>query len=795
MNPPPPLDFDRQDKIQGALKFFLGYIFGYDEFRPGQDGVIRKALSRSATLGILPTGSGKSLCYQMACLLQPCISFVVCPIISLIQDQELNSHEFGIDRVGRIDSQMDRTDKNEVLETFGNGKYFFVWISPERFQTVDFRRRLSELSSRRNFGYAVIDEVHCLSEWGHDFRVSYLKLYGTIKKYCPEAQIIALTATASRNVLEDLLSELEITKENVQTSTSLDRPELKFHIVQVREQEREEKLDEVLDGIDAHFQETEGIESVFEPRDKDSVCGVIFSNVKNSSARPLASCEGVLAHLRKRGIQADSYHAGRNEDRSTIQKEFLDNRFTVMSATKAFGMGVNKKNVRYTIHNGLPWSIEAFYQEAGRAGRDPARNESECYILYSNENHQDIVKRLFQEATSVGEIIGLQSKLVGDLGTLFFLWSGNHEDPEIERRAIVEVFKWLQRRRDGNGHVTVPQNLVRELMSPAAQARASRRAKAEGRSVKAEIRIGTQDALYKLAILGIVVDWTVDYRTKTFDVETYKIDGSSEGFVKNKLEEYIRRHNPTFSFDSKSATHRKYIETYKQAPKGRKLIGLIDVLLKWTNDNIVFSRRRAIGNMLDLCTETAEGKITEQRLHEYLNSYFRLDTESNDQLDAIVRDSTHIETWIRLFTTYELTDDPAVQNEVLKDEKEIESIAALCDRYRESFHANIGLEWATMVAKLLSGSFSESDVDGQFSFVSSEISEYEELDSDGLFVKTLALLADASNDSKDAFGAAVVKHAPARALQTYKELNDMATLTHLVNMADSRLKSKWKRSS
>lgn len=735
----------------------------------------------------------------MACLLQPSISFVVCPIISLIQDQELNSHEFGIDRVGRIDSQMDRADKNEVLEAFGNGKYFFVWISPERFQTIDFRRRLNELSTRRHFGYAVIDEVHCLSEWGHDFRVSYLKLHGTIKKFCPEAQIIALTATASRNVLEDLLSELEITKENVQTSPSLDRPELKFHIMKTAEQEREEKLDEILDELESHFQATEGVESIFEPRGKDSICGIIFSNLKNSPSghadKRWSSCEAILAHLGKRGIQADSYHAGREESRSSIQDAFLDNQFTVISATKAFGMGVNKRNVRYTIHNGLPWSIEAFYQEAGRAGRDPAHNESECYVLYSNENDQNDVKRLFGETTTVSEIVKLQPSLNGDLNTLFFLWSGSHEDLEIERLAIVATFKWLNQNRDKNGHVIVSQNLVWQLMRDVASDRAKQRAKAEGKSAKVEIRIGTQDALYKLAILGIVIDWTVDYRTSTYDVEMREIDGDSEEFVKGELEKYIQRHNPTFSFDSKLPAHRKYIKTYRSAPDGMKLIGLIDALLQWTNDNIVFSRRRAIGNMLDLCTDMTEGKITEQRLHEYLNSYFRLDTESNDQLDAIVRDSTHVETWLRLFTTYELTDDPTVQKDVLKDGKEIESIAALCDRYRESFHANIGLEWATMVAKLLSGTFSESDVDSQFSFVATEIKDYDGLNSDELFGKTLNLLADASNDSKDAFGEAVVKHAPDRALQTYKELNDMATLTHLVNMADSRLKTKWKRSS
>ena len=781
-------DPERRKEVDSALSFFLKYIFDYDEFRPGQAGIVRKSLARSATLGILPTGSGKSLCYQMACLLQPCISFVVCPIISLIQDQEFNAHGFGIDRVGRIESQMDRTGKNLVLDAFGKGKFFFIWISPERFQTADFRRRLGELSVRRHFGYAVIDEVHCLSEWGHDFRVSYLKLYGTIKRFCPEAQIIALTATASRNVLEDLLCELEITKANVQTSTSLDRPELKYHIVRIREQEREEKLDEVLNQVDGYFRETEGVESVFQLKGKDSICGIIFSNIRDNSRKRLASCEGVLRHLRNRGIPADSYHSGRGDERTRIQEGFLENQFTVMSATKAFGMGVNKKNVRYTIHNGLPWSVEAFYQEAGRAGRDPAHNDSECYVIYSDENDPSETRRLFEESTTVDEIVGLQPKLVGDLDTLFFLWSGNHEDLQIERQAIVEVFKWLYGRRGKDGHVVVKCGLVKELMGNAASERAKQRAKAEGRSVKAGVRIGTQDALYKLAILGIVIDWTVDYNSDTYDVEMREIDEDSEALAKAQLQTYIKRHNPTFSFDNPSPAHRKYVDEYRKAPAGNKLIGLIDALLLWTSDNIVFSRRRAIGNMLDLC----ESGRSEQQIREYINSYFRLDTESNDQLDAIVLDTSDVSTWVRLFTTYELTDDPTVQKDVLKDEKELAAIAALCDRYRESFHANIGLEWSTLMAKLLSGTFSESDVDSQFSFISSEIIEYDGLDDDELFKASLALLSRASATAKDAFGAAVVKHSPYRALQTYMQIGDIVTLTHLVNEADRKLKSTWR---
>lgn len=782
---------ERRERVDSALEFFLEYLFGYDEFRPGQAGIIRRSLARNATLGILPTGSGKSLCYQMACLLQPCISFVVCPIISLIQDQEVNARKTGIDHVARIESQMDRDHKNVVLDDFGKGKYFFIWVSPERFQTVDFRQRLTELSAHRHFGYAVIDEVHCLSEWGHDFRVSYLKLYGTIRKFCPEAQVIALTATASRNVLEDLLGELEMTKANVQTSTSLDRPELSYHIVRVGEQERAEKLDSVLDEIDHHFRQTEGVSSIFEPRGGDSICGIIFSNLKSSSYRPSASCEGVLARLKGRGIAADSYHADREDERTRIQEEFLDDKFTVMCATKAFGMGVNKRNIRYTIHNGLPWSIEAFYQEAGRAGRDPEHNESECYILYSDDSGPRDSALLFEEATTVEEIIGLQPRLVGDLNTLFYLWSGNHEDLDIERLAIVETFKVLLKCRGSDGHAVVGKNLVKDLTRDAVNERAKRRAKAEGKTIAAETRIGTQDALYKLAILGIVKDWTVDFNAETYDVEVREIDGDSEPFVKASLESYIRRHSPNFSFDDPLPRHRKYVDAYRRSIRRNKLIGLIDALLLWSSDNIVYSRRRAIGNMLDLC----KSGWTEPQIREYFNSYFRLDTESNDQLDAIVRDSSNIGTWTRLFWTYELTDDPTVQREVLKDERELAAIAALCDRFRESFHANIGLEWSTMVARLLSGIFSEKDVESQFRFISEEIPGYVDLDVDKLFEKTLDLLTFATDDAKDAFGATVVKCASGRALQTYKRLNDVVTLTYLVGDADKRLRSTWKRRS
>lgn len=775
----------RYKDIDTALGFFLEYLFGYSSFNPGQIGIIKKALARNTTLGILPTGSGKSLCYQMACLLQPCISFSVCPIVSLIQDQETNTVAFSINRVGRIESQMDSSDKNAVLTAFGKAKLQLVWITPERFQTESFRKKLEDISKNQSFGYSVIDEVHCLSEWGHDFRVSYLKLYGTIQKYCPSAVILALTATASRNVLEDLLAELHISKANVQTSPSLDRPELHYHIMKVTDASLAQNFDEVLERIDREFSSREGIKTIFEPSGEKSVCGIIFANIADiktpkKGINPLKNCEGIKMHLLRKNIKSDSYHAGRAEERPAIQRNFINNEFTVMAATKAFGMGVNKKNVRYTIHSGLPWSIEAFYQEAGRAGRDPNNNHSECFILYEPDSDKRRTDALFSPGISIEEIRNIQPDLQGDLNTLFYLWGNNYEIIDIEIAAIVRVFKMMTNRKS-NGKITIPENLVRKELFPLI---------AENLKIDSsqKPRVTTQDILYKLAILGVVDDWTVDYRgSVSYEVEVAEV--VTENTVKASLEKYIKRHTPSFSFDDPSPSHKKYVDIYEAEPAGRKLIGLIKVLLHWTNDNIVFNRRRSIGNMLNLC----ESNFTEDELRRYINNYFSLDAESNVQLDAIINNQKDLDVWFKLFTNDELTDDPFIRTTTVKSFSEIEAIAALCDRYRESFNANIGLEWASMTAHLLAGNYNEEEIQEQYDFILAEIQSYDHLDFSRLFEQTIFLLSEATDEARNAFGNAVVAITPQFAMRAHEALGDAATLEYLISASINKLESVWGR--
>jgi len=227
---------ENTDEVKEMLQFFLQNLFRKNDFKEGQLPIILNALNRRDTIGLLPTGGGKSLCYQLPCLLQPAISVVVCPIKSLMYDQKDNLDKAFITRTNFMVGEQEAETKQAIQREFSEGRYFFIWISPERFQIKSFRTYLSELYARTPLAYAVIDEVHCMSEWGHDFRTSYLNLTKTLHEYCPETALIGLTATASLNVLRNIQIEfgrgnLAFDSENLKTKLNFSRPELMFEVV------------------------------------------------------------------------------------------------------------------------------------------------------------------------------------------------------------------------------------------------------------------------------------------------------------------------------------------------------------------------------------------------------------------------------------------------------------------------------------------------------------------------------------------------------------------------------------
>ena len=225
-------------------------IFGFKHFREGQIGIIFNLLKLKDTIGILPTGTGKSLCYQLSSLLQPGITFLVCPLKSLLKDQKDNINKVYITNNAKIDSSLSADEKNRILYNFKNAKYQLILISPERFQNQEFRQILTEINEKYSIAYAVIDEVHCMSEWGHDFRISYLWLVRTIKKYIPSSVLVGLTATASDKVLKDLKIEFELeNEENIITTLNFVRNELEIRVYNYYEDNKREVLFKILDKL------------------------------------------------------------------------------------------------------------------------------------------------------------------------------------------------------------------------------------------------------------------------------------------------------------------------------------------------------------------------------------------------------------------------------------------------------------------------------------------------------------------------------------------------------------------
>ena len=344
-------------------KEILSTFFGYESFREGQGLVIEQVLNQKDTLCIMPTGGGKSLCYQIPALVMEGTTIVITPLISLMKDQVDTLKQLGISATF-INSTLSTTEINQIMEEISYGEYKLVYISPERLQSEDFLRVIQHI----DIPLVAIDEAHCISQWGHDFRPSYKLISPFIKEMPKKPIVLALTATATPQVQEDIYCFLRIPESN-RIMTTFKRSNLAFSIV--KGQDRDQYL---LDFINNNLEET----------------GIVYVATRKNA-------EKLHQLLQKRGINASLYHGGLSPDeREKAQESFLHDEVNVMIATNAFGMGIDKSNVRYVIHYQLPKNLESYYQEAGRAGRDGL--DSECILLYSAQDIQ-VQKFLIQQGT------------------------------------------------------------------------------------------------------------------------------------------------------------------------------------------------------------------------------------------------------------------------------------------------------------------------------------------------------------------------------------------------------------
>ena len=395
-----------------ALVYFLQNIFRKEMFREGQVNILRRSLKQENVIALLPTGAGKSLTYQLSTLLQPGIVLIVDPLKSLMKDQNDNLKIAGLDSTIFINSSIktpiEREDKSEKMV---KGFYQFVFISPERLQIPEFRDYLRKMTDTF-FTYCVVDEAHCVSEWGHDFRTSYLRLGKNAREYCKTLSdnipILGLTGTASFDVLADVQRELEINDESaIVAPAKYERKELNFEIIDVGEPNIPDGLDDdrKIKGLVAdHKQnalhnylnelppkewgngfEFETIEEFLSPEINYVNSGLIFCphvgwkfGVKNIHSEIVSRFEDLGNST---GMYAGSLGDDDLIDLEEVQNQFKKDELNLLVATKAFGMGIDKPNIRFTIHFNMPQSIESFYQEAGRAGRD--KENAFCSILYS----------------------------------------------------------------------------------------------------------------------------------------------------------------------------------------------------------------------------------------------------------------------------------------------------------------------------------------------------------------------------------------------------------------------------
>lgn len=350
----------------------LKEIFGFDSFRPGQEDVIRAVLEGRDTLAVMPTGGGKSLCYQVPALMQESLTVIVSPLISLMKDQVDRLIQSSVAGAATLHSGLAPEERWEVERRVRTGEIKMLYVAPERLRSLEF-----VLSLRRSgVGLFVVDEAHCISEWGHNFRPDYLFLPRAVHDL-GSPPVLALTATATPKVREDILQSMKMREPEV-VVTSFNRPNLTYRVIDVKK--KDGKLPRILDIIRT-----------------SPPPGIVYATTRKE-------CEELAASLRRHGVDAAAYHAGLGSaERSRVQEQFMTDEVAVVVATVAFGMGVDKPNVRFVIHASVPGSLPAYIQEAGRAGRDG--EPSECAVLYRSAD-VGRRKRLITLNTAGGEEVG-----------------------------------------------------------------------------------------------------------------------------------------------------------------------------------------------------------------------------------------------------------------------------------------------------------------------------------------------------------------------------------------------------
>lgn len=610
---PPPCKTPQLTPSERACAYFLNLFFRLPNgFREGQYGGITRVLNGQDALVLLPTGHGKSIVYQLASLLRPGPCLYVSPLLSLMDDQRFNLDNRGIDNIGVINSELTPEERSGRQLALTWGQYAFCFISPERMQIPEFRTALQSLLSITPVSCVAIDEVHCVSEWGHNFRVAYLNLGTNCRAHARASDGIAppllgLTGTASRAVLSDVKRDLEIPDiDAIISPTSFDRKELEFHIVHCNTRDKHHRIKEVL--LDLPKQFNTSAEQFFSPQGRETASGIIFCPHVNKDHGLLQMRHAVAQVI---GDAKTALYSGKMPDglSPTQWKEikrrdaakFRKNDSPVMVATKAYGMGIDKPNVRYTIHYGLPASIEDFYQEAGRAGRDGKR--AVCTVISSLEGYQ-ISGKLLDPQLSINDVRRdygrVRDGADDDISRNVFFLLGSFEgaDKDLEQ---IELLLAHFRGDKKDSTVIVPWTLGTEV---------NLRGKDDTKRLDDANRERIAKAAHRLKVIGCVSDYQTDYQSCQIHLTFAPFDPPA---MAEALLGYVANFHSRLALGMKDS-----VPKYRDDPKGY-VLELAELLIAFVYEEIEKSRRRAISEMAQACGDGATNDSLRKRILAYLN--------------------------------------------------------------------------------------------------------------------------------------------------------------------------------
>jgi ATP-dependent DNA helicase RecQ len=578
--------------LRAALLTVLRAVFAKEGFLEGQFEAVREILEGRDCAVLLPTGAGKSIIYQLAGLCLPGRTIVVDPIIALLEDQIRGLRVHGIDRVAGISSQTTRQGQTDrLLAEVANADSYFVLVAPERFQDQRFRDALKELVQTTPVNLVVVDEAHCVSEWGHDFRTAYLNFGELARDKCKSPggispPILALTGTASRAVLKDTLFQLgidEATGNTLIKPTSLDRPELKFDIRLASIGEAQDALKGALRGLPQEFGRSD--QGFFDCNGDETFSGLVFVQTVNADfgfeSYSLPPVKAVIPNVRTYSgtvPSGENWQTWETRKRENAQA-FIRNEITALLTTKSFGMGIDKPNIRWVIHFGLPGSIESYYQEAGRAGRD--RQRAQCVFVLS-EHSAARNRRLLSADLSLDDVKTQHQAVdrgrdADDVTSAVYLHKSSYPGIDAELGEVAAVAEFID---DGHREILFGED--------------------EGRREK---------ALHRLAVLGVIDDYTVGWGSKSFTVTPTEV---TPGDICSNLARYVERSDPGRSQriqDVISADYEKLSDAIEAC--GR-------VLLEFVYDTIEVSRRRSLREMYIAVTDSEDGEQFRERILGFL---------------------------------------------------------------------------------------------------------------------------------------------------------------------------------